>query len=110
MLKSIDSSRRRSTGSVLCDAAGRNGVLKLGDSRTSRRSRGPSSRARVEAAEREARRRQASESPGVEWIYLRVDGEWVAKRTPTDAAFYPAPRLPLWRGALGDPGGPDFFA
>jgi hypothetical protein len=37
-----------------------------------------------EEAQAEAERRQAEDSAEATWIYLRVDGQWVAKRTPTD--------------------------
>jgi hypothetical protein len=54
-----------------------------------------------EAAEAEATLRQATESPLAEWIFLQVDGEWVAKRTPADPALYP-PQPPerLWSKLL----------
>jgi hypothetical protein len=60
-----------------------------------------------EAAEAKARRRQATESSDVAWIYLQVDGVWVAKRTPTDTTLFPPePRERLWSkfltGLLGE--------
>jgi hypothetical protein len=60
-----------------------------------------------EAAEAKARRRQATESSDVAWIFLQVDGVWVAKRTPTDPTLYPPePRERLWSkflsGLLGE--------
>jgi len=37
-----------------------------------------------EEAEREAERQQQIERGNAVWIYVRVNGEWVAKRTPAD--------------------------
>jgi hypothetical protein len=37
-----------------------------------------------EAARAEAERRQAVDTSEATWIYLRINGQWVAKRTPTD--------------------------
>ncbi len=41
-----------------------------------------------ESAREEAARQQAKETRGAEWIYLRSDGKWVAKR------YVPKPDLP----------------
>jgi hypothetical protein len=37
-----------------------------------------------EEAQAEAERRQAQDTPDATWIYLRIDGEWAAKRTATE--------------------------
>jgi hypothetical protein len=54
-----------------------------------------------EAAEVEAKLQQAVDSADAEWIYVEVDGVWVAKRTPTDLALYPplpdAGPDPFWK-------------
>jgi hypothetical protein len=45
-----------------------------------------------EAAEREAQRRQADDQGDATWIYLRIDGQWAAKRTPTNLVAVEPPR------------------
>jgi hypothetical protein len=56
-----------------------------------------------EAAEAEAKLQQSADTADAEWIYLQVDGRWVAKRTPTDFALWPPdpeqPRPPFWERA-----------
>jgi hypothetical protein len=57
-----------------------------------------------EAAEAEAQRRQASEPSDAVWIFLHVDGQWAAKRTPADPEAVADPQVaptPL-RSRIGD--------
>jgi len=54
-----------------------------------------------EEAEAEAARQQASDNDEATWIYLHVDGEWAAKRTPTNLPVEKA-KHPLVEGVVGE--------
>jgi hypothetical protein len=55
------------------------------------------------AARQEAERQQAQDSADAEWIYLRHNGEWVARRTPRDWQPPPETEKPsLTRGFFSE--------
>ncbi|MGA2471469.1 MAG: hypothetical protein ABSG64_12370 [Solirubrobacteraceae bacterium] len=54
-----------------------------------------------EAAEAEAQRQQALDTDDATWIYLHVDGQWAAKRTPTDLPL-DEPQHRLVEGVVGE--------
>jgi hypothetical protein len=50
-----------------------------------------------EEAQQEARRQQSQDGDAATWIYLEMNGQWIAKRTPTTL---PTERRSWWeRGA-----------